>query len=305
MMMMSMQHQFRNQQHKRRNQPPRRWVPLASLFLVCVCLCFLCLQINSTISQASAPVKDEDEEVLALKDRLAAYNLDSSPEHTGNAPMYPVCVNVKYHSLTDVLTDGLTTSVAMETESTEGQQKGKKAPSKRGAAKKAMASFADESDEEIAVHDSEDEEFAVAEAPIVKKTGGRKPAAEKPKTTVRKRAPAPSKGMRQKVLEETFKPTDDSNSSAPSPEKKVRKIRASPFNKKSSSVLQRAASASTSAEDAEAPPSGSSAEPVAPRRTVRERKTTTVYTIDSESEDNDTEDEDVLDLSDDSEYSDD
>lgn len=229
--------------------------------------------------KASAPVKDEDEEVLELKDRLAAYNLNSSPDHS-----------------------------AMETETTEGQQKGKKVASKRGPAKKAMASLTELSDEEIAVPtgESEDEEFAMEEAPVEKKTRGRKPAAEKPKTTaVRKRAPAPSKGMRQKVLEETFKPVDDSNSSAPSPEKKVRKIRASPFNKKSSSILQRAASASASTEDADAPPSGSSAEPVAPRRTVRERKVVTAYNLDSGSDDDDDEDEDVVDVSDDSEYSDD
>ncbi|KAK1619077.1 hypothetical protein QYE76_024594 [Lolium multiflorum] len=235
--------------------------------------------------KASAPVKEEEEEMLELKDRLAAYSInDSSPELS-----------------------------AMDTETTEGQQKGKKGrnvPSKRGAAKKAMTSLIELSDEDIAVptDESEDEEFAmITEAPVEKKARGRKPAAEKPaaekpKTTAaRKRAPAPSKGMRQKVLEETFKPVDDSNSSAPSPEKKVRKIRASPFNKKSSSILQRG---STSTEDANAPPSGSSAEPVAPRRTVRERKTTLTY-VESESEDKDSDDEDVLDVSDDSEYSDD
>ncbi|KAM0851391.1 hypothetical protein ACQ4PT_052453 [Festuca glaucescens] len=235
--------------------------------------------------KASAPVKEEEEEMLELKDRLVAYSInDSSPELS-----------------------------AMDTETTEGQQKGKKgrnAPTKRGAAKKAMASLIELSNEDIAVptDESEDEEFAMTtEAPVEKKARGRKlaaekPAAEKPKTTAaRKRAPAPSKGMRQKVLEETFKPVDDSNSNAPSPEKKVRKIRASPFNKKSSSILQRA---STSTEDADAPPSGSSAEPVAPRRTVRERKTTLTY-VESENEDKDSDDEDVLDVSDDSEYSDD
>jgi hypothetical protein len=30
-------------------------------------------------------VKEEDDEVLELKDRLAAYNLDDSSEHTGIA----------------------------------------------------------------------------------------------------------------------------------------------------------------------------------------------------------------------------
>uniref|UniRef100_A0ACD5YXT2 Uncharacterized protein n=1 Tax=Avena sativa TaxID=4498 RepID=A0ACD5YXT2_AVESA len=228
--------------------------------------------------KATAPVKEEDQDVLELKDRLAAYNLESSPDHT-----------------------------AMETDTTEEQQKGKKGrnePSKRGAAKKAMASLTEVSDDDTAVpiHASDDEEFAIIEAPVEKKTRGKKPVAGKPKTTVRKRAPAPSKGMRQKVLEETFKPVDDSNSSAPSPEKKVRKIRASPFNKKSSSILQRVASASTSTEDADAPPSGSSAEPVAPRRTVRERKPMAPYVL-SDSDGDDSEDEDV-DVSDES-YSDD
>uniref|UniRef100_A0ACD5YS87 Uncharacterized protein n=1 Tax=Avena sativa TaxID=4498 RepID=A0ACD5YS87_AVESA len=225
--------------------------------------------------KATAPVKEEDEEMLELKDRLAAYNLESSPDHN-----------------------------AMETDTTEGQQKGKKGrnePGKRGAAKKAMTSLTEVSDDDIAeaIHESDDEEFAIIEAPVEKKTRGKKPAAEKPKTTVRKRAPAPSKGMRQKVLEETFKPVEDSN---PSPEKKVRKIRASPFNKKSSSILQRVASTSTSTEDADATPSGSSAEPVAPRRTVRERKTMAKY-IESESDGDDSEDEDV-DVTDES-YSDD
>uniref|UniRef100_A0ACD5TW45 Uncharacterized protein n=1 Tax=Avena sativa TaxID=4498 RepID=A0ACD5TW45_AVESA len=224
--------------------------------------------------KASAPVKDEDDEVLALKDRLAAYNLDSSPEHT-----------------------------AMETDTAGGQQKEKKGrnvPGKRGAAKKAMASLIEVSDDDVAVSIDESED----EAPAEKKTRGKKPAAEKPKTTVRKRAPAPSKGMRQKVLEETFKPVDDSTLSAPSPEKKVRKIRASPFNKKSSSILQRVGSASAGTEDADAPPSSSSAEPVAPRRTARERNTALYYNSGSDDDDSEDDDEDVLDVSDES-YSED
>jgi hypothetical protein len=84
-------------------------------------------------------------------------------------------------------------------------------------------------------------------------------------------------------------------------------MRPSPFNKKSSLILQRVVgSASTSTEDVDAPPSGSSAELVAPRRTVRERKPMSSYTIiDSESDDKDSDDEDVVDVSDDSDYSDD
>ncbi|KAF6995935.1 hypothetical protein CFC21_012354 [Triticum aestivum] len=216
--------------------------------------------------KASAPVKDEeDDELAVLKDRLAAYNLeDSSPEPN-----------------------------AMETEQQQKGKKGRNGPSKRGAAKKAMSSLAESSDEDMAEprHESEGGGSSME---VEKKTKGRKPAAEKPKaTTIRKRAPAQSKVMKQKVMEEIFKPTDDSNLSAPSPEKKVRRIRSSPFNKKSGSLLQREAGASTGAEDAEAPPSGSSAEPVAPRRTVRERKVAIVYADSGSDDDEESEDEDA------------
>lgn len=191
----------------------------------------------------------------------------------------------------------------METEEQQKAKKGRNGPSKRGAAKKAMSSLAEPSDEDMAEprHESEGGGSSME---VEKKTKGRKPAAEKPKaTTIRKRAPAQSKGMKQKVMEEILKPTDDSNLSAPSPEKKVRRIRSSPFNKKSGSLLQRAAGASTGAEDAEAPPSGSSAEPVAPRRTVRERKVAIVY-ADSGSDDvEESEDEDASEPSE-SDYSD-
>ena len=99
--------------------------------------------------------------------------------------------------------------------------------------------------------ENEDKKFTVEEVQVANKTGGRKPAAEKPKkTTNRKRAPA------------------QSNSGDPSPEKKVRKMSDS-FNKKSGLVPQTVASASTATEDAEAPlPSGSSAQPIAPRRSA-------------------------------------
>ncbi|KAF7085410.1 hypothetical protein CFC21_088844 [Triticum aestivum] len=230
--------------------------------------------------KASAPVKDEvkdeEDEVAELKDRLAAYNIhsDNSPEPS-----------------------------AMETEEHQEGKKGRNGPSKRGAAKKAMSSLAEISDEDIAEphHESEDGGSSME---VEKKTKGRKPAAEKPKTTIRKRAPTQSKGMRQKVMEEIFKPTDDSTLSAPSPEKKVRRIRDSPFNKKSGSVLHRMASSSTGTEDAEAPPSGSSAETVVPRRTTRERKAAVVY-VASESEDDESEDEDVSEPSDDDDFSED
>lgn len=107
--------------------------------------------------------------------------------------------------------------------------------------------------------ENEDNKFAVEEVQVAKKTGGRKPAVEKPKkTTNRKRVPA------------------QSNSDDPSPEKKVRKMSDS-FNKKSGSVPQTVASASTTTEDAEAPlPSGSSARPVSLRRSARHKQSTSI-----------------------------
>lgn len=58
---------------------------------------------------------------------------------------------------------------------------------------------------------SDDYKFPMEEVQAEKQTRGRKPAAEKPKkTTIRKRAPA------------------QGNSSAPSPEKKARKMKAPP-----------------------------------------------------------------------------
>ncbi|KAL6655583.1 hypothetical protein ACP70R_006409 [Stipagrostis hirtigluma subsp. patula] len=229
--------------------------------------------------KASAPESDEEEDVPELKDRLAAFNInDSSPDHS-----------------------------AMDTETTEEHQnenKGRKGPSKRGAAKKASSSLAVISSDD----EAEDDDFTMEEVSEVqgqKKGRGKKPAAaEKPKaTTTRKRAPAQGKAMRQKVMEEMLKPVEDANTSAPSPEKKVRKMRASPFNKKSGSILQRGATASStnSEETAEtSPPSASSAEPAAapqPRRTARAtKKKAFVYVSESD------ESEDVVDLSDDSEF---
>uniref|UniRef100_A0A0D9VJV0 DNA topoisomerase 2 n=1 Tax=Leersia perrieri TaxID=77586 RepID=A0A0D9VJV0_9ORYZ len=225
--------------------------------------------------------EDDDDEVLELKDRLAAYNIHDHSEDS-----------------------------AMETETTEEQAKGKKGrkePSKRGAAKKALSSLAEMSDDDgdaiVPTDEDEEEDFAM-EVQVEKKGRGRKPVAEKPKpAATRKRAPAQGKAMRQKVLDEMFKPTEDSSTSAPSPERKVRKMRASPFHKKSGSVLQRGSTAaSTSTADIESSsPSGSSAEPVAarPQRQIRGNKKS--YQEVQELSD-DTDDE-VQEISDDSDFS--
>ncbi|XP_022982563.1 DNA topoisomerase 2 isoform X2 [Cucurbita maxima] len=150
---------------------------------------------------------DGDDEVLELKDRLAAYKLESSPE--------PSEVS------------------AMETEVPKVQAAAKKKePSKRAAAKKkTTAKSAQISD------DSDDGDFEIKEIapPAAKKGGGRKAAANA-KTTKTTKKQEPVARLGQKLITQMLEPTENSGIS---PEKKVRKIRESPFNKKSGSVLGR------------------------------------------------------------------
>ncbi|XP_042514754.1 DNA topoisomerase 2 [Macadamia integrifolia] len=115
---------------------------------------------------------EEDEEVLELKERLAAYNLESSPEST----------------------------TAMETEATQAPppEGGKKVPGKKAASKSNAA------------------------------TRKRGQTNKQPPPTL----------LSQKLITDVLKPAENAGVS---PEKKVRKMRASPFNKKSGSVLGRVA----------------------------------------------------------------
>ncbi|PSS09980.1 DNA topoisomerase [Actinidia chinensis var. chinensis] len=159
---------------------------------------------------------DDDDEVLQLKERLAAYNLESSPDHSG----------------------------AMEIE-VPRVPAGKKEPSGRAAAQKKPLSAVteisdDEDDEDTSEDDFELEEEAIPEVGKTKK--GRKPSANtkvaaKPPAPTKKRAPAANKQSQikdQKLITEILQPVENMGIL---PEKKVRKMRASPFNKKSASVL--------------------------------------------------------------------
>ncbi|KAG8391224.1 hypothetical protein BUALT_Bualt01G0165600 [Buddleja alternifolia] len=157
---------------------------------------------------AVAADEDDDDGIADLRDRIAAYNFDSSPERPED----------------------------METEVPQMQIKNKE-PSKRAAAskKKPLSSVAEISDDDDDIEIIDDDDFEPEEK---KKTGGRKPAngkaAAKPPTgATKKRGPA-TKQLGQKLITEVLKPAENS------PEKKVRRMRASPFNKKSSSVLGRA-----------------------------------------------------------------
>lgn len=117
-------------------------------------------------------------------------------------------------------------------------------PTKRAAAKKkTMTVLSDDSDSDNDVDANDDSEVEMVET---KKKGGRKPvanakAAAKPPAAaagMKKRGPAgkQSQVLSQKLLTDMLKPAENSGIS---PEKKVRKMRASPFNKKSGSVLGR------------------------------------------------------------------
>ncbi|PIA48452.1 hypothetical protein AQUCO_01400799v1 [Aquilegia coerulea] len=95
---------------------------------------------------------------------------------------------------------------------------------------------------EESMPDKDEIDEVIAAAPKEGKNKGRKkPAAVKtvkPAAATRKRGPAGNKQqlLSQKLITDVLKPAQ---SSGASPDKKVRKIRASPFNKKSSSVLGR------------------------------------------------------------------
>ncbi|XP_030493385.2 DNA topoisomerase 2 isoform X1 [Cannabis sativa] len=168
---------------------------------------------------------DDDDEVLELKDRLAAYNLDSSPDKPAEAP--------------------------------EVAPAPKKAAPKRAAAKKKALPDVDLVDLDDEVDEDDDDDFEMetgSGSSGGNKKGGNKKggaaAAAKAKPKAAAKAPAKRRGgaaaaaskqssqlLGQKFLTDMLKPADES--SGISPEKKVRKMRESPFNKKSGSLLGR------------------------------------------------------------------
>ncbi|KAK2637028.1 hypothetical protein Ddye_031820 [Dipteronia dyeriana] len=127
-------------------------------------------------------------------------------------------------------------SAVMEAEVPQVAAAGKKVATKRGAAARKKT---------VTISDSSESEAEIVAA----KKGGRKPAASKPPAAAKKRGPTKKQQQEaqgllgQKLLTEMLKPTEVS------PEKKVRKMRASPFNKKSGSVLGRIAAPSSSQDE--------------------------------------------------------
>ncbi|KAJ4785264.1 DNA topoisomerase 2 [Rhynchospora pubera] len=147
---------------------------------------------------------DEEDEVQDLKQRLAAYNLDSSPEHN---PM------------------------ETETVTVEPEEAAKKVPAKQGRKKAITVNSDDDMNEP-----SEDEDFEMEKKGRGRGRGrGKQPPKEKAAPAARKRGPAAQKKplIGQKLITEVLKPDGEANNS---PDKKVRKMRSSPFNKKSGHV---------------------------------------------------------------------
>ncbi|OWM78385.1 DNA topoisomerase 2 [Punica granatum] len=202
--------------------------------------------------------EDDDEELLDLKERLARYNLDSSPEN----------------------------SAATENEGPQVPAT-KKEPTKRAAAaKKTVITLLESSDEESGKDKAGDEDLDIEVEPPKGKKGGKKPSA----AATRKRGPANKTiAAGQKLLTDMLKPSENSDIS---PEKKVRRMRASPFNRKSSIPTISEESLGSNERDEEAPVLPSRARP---QRANRQQKKYVVSDSDTE--------EDVAD--DDSDFSED
>ncbi|XP_076941033.1 DNA topoisomerase 2-like [Bidens hawaiensis] len=205
-----------------------------------------------------------DDEIVELEDQLARHNIESSPDQ-------------------EVVPK-------------------KKAPAKRAAAakKKATVISDDETEEEINL--SDDSDFEVVAAPSEgKKKGGRKPAAaaKPPVAATKKRGAVASKAPKQtagqKLITEVLKPAVEA-----SPEKKVRKMRPSPFNKKSGSVLDKMKKKDDDDEE-EMVVGESSGEVAAKARPQRANRKKMTYVISDDDEDEEVDDE----VSEDSDFDDD
>ncbi|KAL8171489.1 hypothetical protein V2J09_023293 [Rumex salicifolius] len=218
-----------------------------------------------------APVKkatvfeDDEEDLEPLRARLAAYNIESD-----NSPVNEI------------------------------QEQDPPAATKnprKTAPRKKVVNLDDDSDEDDTVNDDSDDDFEVeAIVPTKGKGRGRGRGATAAKTTIgataAKKRGKQSQVIGQKLITDVLKPTS-SQSSGVSPEKKMRRMRASPFNKKSSSVLGRM----QQQEEEEASPSSegnadsnsASQLPARPRRAAAAKQNTIVL---SSSEDDEDEDED-------------
>lgn len=224
--------------------------------------------------------EDDDEDIPSLADRLGKHNLNSEQED-------------------DVIVELEDQLARHNIESSPDQSEvvvpKKKGPTKRAPAKK-KATITEISDDEDEMVMEDDSDIEVVEK---KKGGGGRKATAATKPPAKKRGPAAKKSQQtvpggQRLITEVLKPT------GVSPEKKVRKMRPSPFNKKSGSMLGRLNAGDDEEEEMVGETSGEAAAPPAKARPQRVNRKKTAYVV-SDSEEEDEEDE----PSEDSEFDDD
>ena len=264
-----------------------------------------------------------EDEIVSLQERLAAYNFGASSDISAGKYFWTTVVlnlPINFHIAFISVLKLVFTSTGMETEEPPAPAEKKEGPKRRGAAKKKSSAIVlDDSDSDNEVHnvddDDDDEDFEIMQ-PVApgRKKGGRKPAAQNAKKAPAAAARKRNVGGKQSQLLGQKLITDMLESTGISPEKKVRKMRASPFNKKSSSVLGRVAAADkdesvskdlSGGSDA----SGSSpsiteevveiAPPAARARPQRANRRQTTYVLSESESDNDSDNEDYSDFEED------
>ncbi|XP_057870528.2 DNA topoisomerase 2 [Cryptomeria japonica] len=278
-------------------------------------------------------VDDEDDDGLdvSLQERLAAYNGGLSAEHSavedhGSRQSSPTeDLNPKqrnadrqakkappYVDMSDDDVDTMETIPEASEEEEKEQPKRKTGPNRKKTAnvRGRKEIILSDSDSEFAIDEDSESDYEET----VPKKGGRKPAdneamppkknAKKPNSTTapveKKRGPK-NATQGQKKIDEMLKPTADNATGVEaspyknSPKKKVRKMRPSPFNKKSGSVMPK-----LNEENETSPQSGDGSagssfspeevnelpKPVAQRRPQRSVRTTVQYVL-SDSDEND------------------
>ncbi|CAA7408901.1 unnamed protein product [Spirodela intermedia] len=144
--------------------------------------------------------------------------------------------------------------------------------------------------DEVEDDDDDDEDFGMEETRPAGRGRKGAGAGKKPTAQTTKAPTAAATAARRgrppggnKLITDVLKPAENAKAS---PEKKVRKIRPSPFNKKSGSILERTSGTNSASEDSGASPSSSPEEapPARARPQRANRAPTKKYVVISESE---------------------
>ncbi|KAK8945392.1 DNA topoisomerase 2 [Platanthera guangdongensis] len=220
-------------------------------------------QNKSTVKPVSVEIV-EDDELLDLKDRLAAYNLEDSPDNNGVIIAEAAKDAPKNKKKAVVDSDENDSDFDMA-EAPNGKKAAKKEPKKRAAVAKKTTTTVE----------SDDEEIEMAGAPEEKKKGGGRRRTTTANATKTKTTKARKGAANQKLITDMLQTATIVDNS---PEKKVRKMRPSPFNKKSGSFLNKAAGIGNDGIEDSSSTGASVEDSVAARaRPKRETRTKAVY----------------------------